>query len=82
MITVSPMNREKLVAVALVLFPSIAGALTVGYAMTAGWKPLLALLAGLWTLGSVAQVYANLWPRDRDLEERIDLRRRVRHPRG
>lgn len=82
MITLRTMSREKIVDVALVVIPFAAALVTVRCLIVYGWHPAAAALGGLWTLSAIVQVYANFWPRDRDLEERIELRRRLRRRDG
>lgn len=82
MITLQTMNREKIVDVVLVALPLAAAAVAAWSLLGYGWNPAMAALGGLWTLSAIAQVYANFWPRDRDLEERIELRRRLRRRDG
>jgi type II secretory pathway pseudopilin PulG len=75
------MNREKLVALVLVAL-AFAGAAVGWYAVTFDHRSVTAALAGLWTLNAIVQVYAHLWPRDRDFEDRVELRRRLRRHDG
>lgn len=82
MITLRTMNREKIVNAVLVALPLAAALATVWCSIADGWNPALAALGGLWTLSAIVQAYANFWPRDRDLEERIELRRRLRRRDG
>lgn len=80
MITVRHMNVDRFVAV-VQIFLSLAGAVLSWYAASFRWSPFMVTLAVLWTAACLVHLFHlpfRWWPRDRDFEERVELRRRLR----